>query len=42
MSELLQKPENVTSLGVLARTTVRQVSGASQRNVEHMARVLAR
>jgi len=42
MSELLQKPENVSALGELARMTVRQVSGASQRNVEHMARVLAR
>lgn len=42
MSELLQKPENVTALGELARTTVRQISGASQRNVDHMARVLGR
>src|SRR6218665_3998339 len=40
VSELLAKPETVASLGELARTTVRQVSGASQRNVEHMARVL--
>ncbi|MBM7117534.1 3-deoxy-D-manno-octulosonic acid transferase [Archangium primigenium] len=40
MSELLAKPETVVSLGELARMTVRQVSGASQRNVEHMARVL--
>ena len=38
--ELLAKPETVTALGELARATVRQVSGASQRNVEHMARVL--
>ncbi|MFL5355671.1 3-deoxy-D-manno-octulosonic acid transferase [Archangium sp.] len=40
MSELLAKPETVTSLGELARGTVRQISGASQRNVEHMARAL--
>ncbi|MGZ3459651.1 MAG: 3-deoxy-D-manno-octulosonic acid transferase, partial [Archangium sp.] len=41
MSELLAKPETVASLGELARATVRQISGASQRNVEHMARVLS-
>ncbi|ATB32541.1 3-deoxy-D-manno-octulosonic acid transferase [Melittangium boletus] len=40
VSELLSKPETVASLGELARATVRQVSGASQRNVDHMARVL--
>jgi 3-deoxy-D-manno-octulosonic-acid transferase len=38
----LAKPETVTSLGELARATVRQISGASQRNVDHMARVLTR
>jgi 3-deoxy-D-manno-octulosonic-acid transferase len=37
MSELLGKPETVGSLGELARATVRQISGASQRNVDHMA-----
>jgi 3-deoxy-D-manno-octulosonic-acid transferase len=42
MAELLAKPETVTSLGELARATVRQISGASQRNVDHMARVLTR
>lgn len=41
MSELLARPEMMASLGELARTTVRQISGASQRNVEHMARVLS-
>jgi 3-deoxy-D-manno-octulosonic-acid transferase len=40
LSELLAKPETLTSLGELARATVGQISGASQRNVEHMARVL--
>jgi len=32
----------VGSLGELARATVRQISGASQRNVEHMANALAK
>ncbi|HEX5747657.1 MAG TPA: glycosyltransferase N-terminal domain-containing protein [Archangium sp.] len=40
MTELLAKPETVGSLGELARATVRQISGASQRNVEHMASAL--
>jgi 3-deoxy-D-manno-octulosonic-acid transferase len=40
MSELLSKPETVGSLGELARATVRQISGASQRNVDHMAGAL--
>ena len=40
MSELLARPEQVAELGELARSTVRRISGASQRNVEHMARAL--
>lgn len=40
MAELLVRPETVVSLGELARGTVRQISGASQRNVEHMAKAL--
>ncbi len=42
MTELLGKPERVASLGALARATVGQISGASQRNVERMAGVLSR
>ena len=42
MTELLAKPETVGSLGELARATVRQISGASQRNVEHMENALAK
>jgi 3-deoxy-D-manno-octulosonic-acid transferase len=38
--ELLSRPETVASLGELARSAVRQVSGASARNVEHLARLL--
>lgn len=41
ISELLARPETIASLGELAQAAVRQVSGASQRNVEHMARLLA-
>ncbi|MBX7114062.1 MAG: 3-deoxy-D-manno-octulosonic acid transferase [Myxococcaceae bacterium] len=40
MSELLSRPEEVASLGELARSAVRQISGASQRNVEHFERLL--
>ena len=40
MLELLGKPETVSSLGELAKATVSQISGASQRNVEHMAGAL--
>ena len=40
--ELLSRPETLASLGELARGAVRQVSGASARNVELMERLLAR
>jgi 3-deoxy-D-manno-octulosonic-acid transferase len=40
MSELLSRPDEVLSLGALARGTVRQISGASLRNVEQLKRVL--
>jgi 3-deoxy-D-manno-octulosonic-acid transferase len=40
VSELLARPETIHRLGELARATVLQVSGASERNVEHMARLL--
>lgn len=40
-SELLSRPDTLASLGALAEGAVRQVSGASSRNVEHMARLLA-
>jgi 3-deoxy-D-manno-octulosonic-acid transferase len=38
MMELLARPETVVSLGEMARATVLRISGASERNVEHMAR----
>ncbi len=41
LSELLARPEAVASLGDRAQDAVRQVSGASQRNVDHMERLLA-
>jgi 3-deoxy-D-manno-octulosonic-acid transferase len=40
VSELLARPENLASLGELAQSAVRQVSGASQRNVAQMSRLL--
>ncbi len=40
MSELLSRPDEVASLGDLARSAVGQISGASQRNVEHFERLL--
>ena len=40
MSELLARPEAVADLGTLALQSVRQVSGASQRNVDLIARLL--
>jgi 3-deoxy-D-manno-octulosonic-acid transferase len=40
LSELLARPEAIASLGELARAAVRQVSGASARNVEQMAALL--
>ena len=41
LSELLSRPERIKHLGDLARQAVLQVSGASARNVDHMARLLA-
>ena len=40
LAELLGRPEALESLGELARATVRQISGASARNVERMAALL--
>lgn len=40
LGELLSRPETIVSLGELARAAVRQISGASARNVERMAAVL--
>lgn len=42
MFELLSRPEQLQQLGDLAAAAVSQVSGASGRNVEHMARLLSR
>ena len=41
LSELLSRPEEIESLGQLARAAVRQISGASQRNVDHIERLVA-
>jgi 3-deoxy-D-manno-octulosonic-acid transferase len=40
VGELLARPDTVASLGELAQAAVRQVSGASNRNVDHMERLL--
>lgn len=40
LAELFARPETIESLGVLARQAVRQVSGASDRNVAALARLL--
>ena len=40
LSELLGRPDVLANLGVLAAQSVRQVSGASQRNVDLVARLL--
>jgi 3-deoxy-D-manno-octulosonic-acid transferase len=42
MTELFARPESLSSLGELARSTVRQISGASERNVEALARLVRR
>jgi 3-deoxy-D-manno-octulosonic-acid transferase len=42
MGELLARPESITSLGELARTAVRTVSGASDRNIDALARLVPR
>jgi len=39
VSELLAHPDRMTELGAQARAVVGQISGASRRNVEHMARL---
>jgi 3-deoxy-D-manno-octulosonic-acid transferase len=39
LSDLLAHPDKVTTLGEQARAVVGQISGASRRNVEHMARL---
>lgn len=41
IAELLARPDSLASLGTLASSVVRQVSGASDRNVEAMARLVA-
>jgi 3-deoxy-D-manno-octulosonic-acid transferase len=41
LAELLSKPETVAQLGELAQAAVRQVSGASRRNVDHLGRLLS-
>ncbi|MCA2978465.1 MAG: 3-deoxy-D-manno-octulosonic acid transferase [Myxococcaceae bacterium] len=40
LSELFSRPGSLAALGAMARTAVRQVSGASERNVEALARLL--
>jgi 3-deoxy-D-manno-octulosonic-acid transferase len=40
MSELLLRPESLQALGDLAKSTVHQVKGASDRNVEILAGLL--
>jgi 3-deoxy-D-manno-octulosonic-acid transferase len=41
MSDLLGRPESIDSLGTLARNAVRQISGASDRNVDALAALVA-
>ena len=41
LSELLDRPEAIRALGELAQAAVRQVSGASDRNVEMLERLLS-
>lgn len=40
LGELLSRPESIDSLGTLARNAVRQISGASDRNVDALARLV--
>jgi 3-deoxy-D-manno-octulosonic-acid transferase len=40
LAELFSRPESLASLGELAQKAVRQVSGASDRNVEKLARLI--
>ncbi|MBL8952792.1 MAG: 3-deoxy-D-manno-octulosonic acid transferase [Myxococcaceae bacterium] len=41
IADLMSRPDTLVSLGELARSAVRQVSGASARNVEHLSRLLS-
>jgi hypothetical protein len=41
MSDLLLRPESIDSLGTLASNAVRQVSGASDRNVAALAALVS-
>ena len=41
MSDLFNRPESIDSLGALARNAVRQISGASDRNVEALAALVS-
>jgi 3-deoxy-D-manno-octulosonic-acid transferase len=40
LSDLLSRPQALAELGQLAQATVRQISGASNRNVDHFERLL--
>lgn len=42
VADLLARPDTVASLGEMAQAAVRQVSGASKRNVDHLERLLRR
>ncbi len=42
MNELLGRPESIESLGALARSAVRQISGASERNVDALAELVTK
>ena len=41
MSDLFSRPESIDSLGALARNAVRQISGASDRNVDALAALIS-
>ena len=41
-ADLLARPESIESVGALAAQTVRQISGASDRNVDMLVRLLPR
>ena len=40
LAELLSRPDTIADLGELAKAAVRQISGASGRNLEHLERLL--
>lgn len=42
LTELLQRPDQLEALGRMAKASVEHVSGASDRNVEHLQRLLGR